>query len=148
MSHTVENTMAGVKDQNWQRLLVRKKLHWELGILDSFSGLWVNFETFSRSALISFLHPFLFNFIFKAIPAADGNSQARGWFGAAAANPYHSHSNTRSEPCLETYTAASGNTGSLTHWAIIGTPHFFIFKRDIIFSHIYPKIAPQRIQKC
>ena len=40
---------------------------------------------------------------------------ARDQIGATAAGLHHSHSNTRSEPCL-TYTTAHSNSGSLTHW--------------------------------
>ena len=38
--------------------------------------------------------------LFRAAPAAYGSSQARGQFGAVAAGLRHSHSNTRSKPCL------------------------------------------------
>ena len=38
--------------------------------------------------------------LFKAAPAAYGNSQARGQIGAVAASLCHSHSNARSEPRL------------------------------------------------
>jgi len=38
--------------------------------------------------------------LFRAAPMAYGSSQARGLIGAAAAGLHHSHSNTRSEPCL------------------------------------------------
>ena len=48
---------------------------------------------------------FFFFFLFRATPAAYGNSQARGQIGAAAAGLHHSH----------------GNMGSLTHWAWLGT---------------------------
>ena len=37
---------------------------------------------------------------FRATPAADGGSQARGLIAATAAGQYHSHSNARSEPRL------------------------------------------------
>ena len=40
---------------------------------------------------------FFFFLFFRAAPAADGSSQARGLIGAAAPGPHHSHSNTRSE---------------------------------------------------
>ena len=42
----------------------------------------------------------LFYCLFKATPEAYGNSQARGPVRAAAASLCHSHSNSRSEPCL------------------------------------------------
>ena len=48
----------------------------------------------------SIMVPFLFLFlIFRATPAAYGNSQARGGMGAAAASLCHSHSNTGYELC-------------------------------------------------
>ena len=43
---------------------------------------------------------FLFLLFFRATPAAYGGSQARGRIGATAASLHHSHSNTRSKPCL------------------------------------------------
>ena len=48
------------------------------------------------------MHAMIFFFFpFRAVPAAYGGSQARGQIGAAAANLRHSHSNARSEPCLQ-----------------------------------------------
>ena len=38
--------------------------------------------------------------LFRAVPAAYGDSQARSLMGATAASLHHSHSNTRSKPCL------------------------------------------------
>jgi len=38
--------------------------------------------------------------LFRATPAPYGSSQARGGMGAAATTLHHSHSNTRSGPCL------------------------------------------------
>ena len=38
--------------------------------------------------------------LFRAAPAAYGNSQARGQIGDASAGLYHSHSNGESKPCL------------------------------------------------
>ena len=43
----------------------------------------------------------LFFFFLTAAPAVYGSSWARGRIRAAAAGLHHSHSNTRSEPCLE-----------------------------------------------
>ena len=37
----------------------------------------------------------------RAAPAAYGGSQARGLIGAVASGLHHSHSNARSEPCLQ-----------------------------------------------
>ena len=47
------------------------------------------------------LYLFVCLFIFKAAPAAYGDSQARGQIGAAVASPCHSHSNARSKPPLQ-----------------------------------------------
>ena len=44
---------------------------------------------------------FFFFCLFRAIPAAHGDSQARGLMGAIAAGLGHSHSNDRSEPHLQ-----------------------------------------------
>ena len=49
-----------------------------------------------------YLFLFLFFFLFRATGAAYVSSQARGRIGATAASLHHSHSNTRSEPCLQT----------------------------------------------
>ena len=43
---------------------------------------------------------FLVFCLFRAAPTAYRGSQARGLIGATAAGHSHSHSNTRSEPCL------------------------------------------------
>ena len=40
-------------------------------------------------------------FVLRAAPAAYGGFQARGLIGATAAGLCHSHSNTRSELCLQ-----------------------------------------------
>ena len=39
--------------------------------------------------------------LFRATPMAYGGSQARGQIGATAAGLHHSHSNARSELCLQ-----------------------------------------------
>ena len=59
----------------------------------TFKGLWVVNSQFS---FILFLF-----FLFRAIPVAYGNSQARGRIGATAAGLRHSHSNARSELHLQ-----------------------------------------------
>ena len=60
---------------------------------------------FSARGLINTHTPsqdfFFLLFFFSSAPVAYGDSQARGWIGAAAAGLHHSHS----------------NAGSLTHWA-------------------------------
>ena len=58
---------------------------------------------------------FFFFCLFRAASVAHGSSQARGLITATAAGLCLSHSNTGSEPCL--WSAAHGNTRSLTHWA-------------------------------
>ena len=45
---------------------------------------------------------------------ACGNSQARGWIGAAPAGLHCSHHHSRSQAMSATYASAHGNTGSLT----------------------------------
>ena len=50
---------------------------------------------------VAFLKFFFFFLLFRIIPVAYGSSQARGWIGATAACLHHSHSNARSEPCLQ-----------------------------------------------
>ena len=46
-----------------------------------------------------------FFFFFRATLAPYGSSRARGLIGAIGASLYHSHSNIRSEPCLQLLTA-------------------------------------------
>ena len=72
-------------------------------------------EHFLYSPNSSYPPFFYFYFFFRAAPATYGGSQARGRIRAVAASLHHSHSNTRSEPCLLTGTTAHSNTGSLTH---------------------------------
>ena len=73
--------------------------------------------------LFCFVFCFLFFvWLFRATPAACGNSQAMGWIRAAAAGLYHSHSNAVSAvseplPSSMTHTTAHGNVRYLTHWA-------------------------------
>ena len=58
---------------------------------------------------------FLFFCLFRATPAAYGDSQAGGRVGAVAAGLYHSHSNAGSDPPLHpTPHTAHGKAGSLT----------------------------------
>ena len=54
--------------------------------------------------VLVFLFVYLFIFVFcpfRVIPAAYGDSQARGLIGAVAASLHHSHSNKGSKPCLQ-----------------------------------------------
>ena len=55
--------------------------------------------------------------LFRTTPVAYGISQARDQIGATAIGLHHSHSNARSEVCLQPYTTAHSNAGSLTHWS-------------------------------
>ena len=48
---------------------------------------------------MQFPPPFFFGF--RGVPVAYGSSQARDQIGAADAGLPHSHSNPRSEPCLQ-----------------------------------------------
>ena len=57
---------------------------------------------------LSFMMLRLFFVLFRAAPAAYGNSQGRGRIRAAPVGLHHSQSNTRSELC-------HGNARSLTH---------------------------------
>ena len=51
---------------------------------------------------ITFIYLFILSFcLFMAAPTAYGGSQARGLIRAVAAHPRQSHSNARSEPCLQ-----------------------------------------------
>ena len=50
---------------------------------------------------INYYYYYLFFCLFRAIPMAYGGSQARGLIRAVAASPHYSHSNVRSEPCLQ-----------------------------------------------
>ena len=58
----------------------------------------------TKVSLALFLFFFFFFLFFfassRAAPTAYGGSQARGQIGAVAAGLHHSHSHTRSEPCL------------------------------------------------
>ena len=57
---------------------------------------------------------------FMATSAAYGSSGGGGWSSqSCSCGPSPSHSNTGFEPHLN-YTAACGNTGSLTHWGRLG----------------------------
>ena len=52
--------------------------------------------------IFNFIYLFIFVFcLFRAIPTAYGGSQARGLIGAVALGLCQSHSNARSEPCLQ-----------------------------------------------
>ena len=53
-----------------------------------------------QNAILFLFTYFLCCCLFRAALAAHGGSQARGRIGTLAAGLHHSHSNTRSEPCL------------------------------------------------
>ena len=61
-----------------------------------------------------------FIFIFRAAGADYGKSQARGWFGAGITSLHHSHSNARSETCLQTTPQFMATLDPLTHGARTG----------------------------
>ena len=92
----------------WSNHLPARKLHFHtvcLGYYDNpRSG--INERIFAPSLItvIDFAAIFffisLFLCLFRAIPAAYGGSQARGWIGAVAAGLHHRHSNAGSEPHL------------------------------------------------
>ena len=58
---------------------------------------WCHF-TFGSKVHVSM--PFFFFFLFRPTLKAYGSSQARGQIGATAVSLHHSHSHTRTEPCL------------------------------------------------
>ena len=86
--------------------------------VNTFSCTYWPFAYLWRNVYLN-LCPFCFIFLpFRAVPAAYGGSQARGWIGAAAASLHHSNSNARSEPSLQAIPQLTpSNPGSLTHWA-------------------------------
>ena len=51
--------------------------------------------------MFSFLSLSFIFFLFRAVPAAYGGSQARGLMGGIAASLHHSHSNVGSGPRLQ-----------------------------------------------
>ena len=53
-----------------------------------------------KEYLEEYLFIYFWSFVFRATPLAYGVSQIRGQIGATAAGLSHSHSYTRSEPCL------------------------------------------------
>ena len=61
---------------------------------------------------------FFFSFLFRAAPTAYGNSQARGWIGAATAGLQLQQLRIRAMSA--TYTSAHGNARSLIHRARSG----------------------------
>ena len=60
-------------------------------------------QSFHNACLISLLLSlvFLFCFFFRSPLVAYRRSPARSWIRVAAASLHHSHSNTRSQPCLQ-----------------------------------------------
>ena len=103
--------------------------------------------------LLDYLHTvlFIYLFIFRAVPAACGGSQARGWIRGLAASLHHSHSNARPQPHLRPtphsgqhwilntlseardWTCILMNTSQIHFcWATMGTPHFFFLLVNVI----------------
>ena len=60
-----------------------------------------NLSLYFTSQLLFFVCLFVCFCLFRAVPEAYGNSQARGQVGFAAARLLHSHSNTGSKPNLQ-----------------------------------------------
>ena len=99
----------------------------------------------SLGSIWKYTHPLYF-FLFRAAPAAYGNSQAKAWIGAAAASLRHSHRNTRSElhiwPMLHSKSSLSSPLGPhfLSHKIIV---EFLILTRgenlEIWFLHFIQK---------
>ena len=56
---------------------------------------------FTYSSVYMLIPNFCFVLFFRAAPTAYGCSQPRGPIGAIAVGLHHSHSHTRSEPCLQ-----------------------------------------------
>ena len=66
---------------------------------------WIFFKglvIFLSLSLSFFFFFFFFFLLYRAIPMAQGGSQARGLIGATATGLHYSHSNARSEPHLQT----------------------------------------------
>ena len=72
---------------------------------------------FSSRLFLAFLSFFFHFFLFRAAPAANGSSWAKGWIGAAAASLHHSHSNARSELHLWPTLQLAATPDPLKHWA-------------------------------
>ena len=105
-----------------------------------------------ESSKQSILEIYIFIYLlFRAIPVANGNSQAKCPIGTAAVSLHHGQSNAISKPHFVIYTTAHGNAGSLTHWtspgikpksswilsfllSLIGNSSFWIF---LISSHFF-----------
>ena len=68
----------------------------QMALCNWWEGCWSRFPRI----LFYFIFYFIIFCHFRAAPAADGSSQARGLIGAAAAELCHSHSNLESELCL------------------------------------------------
>ena len=72
---------------------------------------------------------YFFSLLFRAAPVAYGSSWARGRTRAAAASLCHSHSNSRSEPCLQS------------------APQLMILEEEHIKSPRKKKKKKQKVQK-
>ena len=89
----------------------------------------------------------LFCFVFRAVPAAYGNSQASGWIGATTAGLHQSRSNIW--PVSSTYAAALSSAGSLTHWARPGIEpsSSSILVKFFFFNLFFTVISPNTLVK-
>ena len=99
--------------------LVQFSFHWWPVMWTSFHLLiwhpYILFGNVSVQVLCPVFFFVFFFFLYMATCTAYGSSQARGWIWATAAGPYHSHSNTRSEPHLQHTHTAHSNARSLIH---------------------------------
>ena len=94
----VRKNLAGIS-MEWKGALYLILRMWVLTpYFSEFVGLWVKNAVTFWSTYYS-KHFFVCVF-FRATPEAYGGSQVRDRIGATAAGLYHSHSNTRSKPCL------------------------------------------------
>ena len=76
--------------------------------------IWWNTQM-KKNALWSLTEVFFI--LYRTAPVACGSSQARDWIRAAADSLCHSHSDTRSEPCLGPTPQLIATPWALTHWA-------------------------------
>ena len=127
--------------------------------LDFVIEIWFNMLFFYFFISFLFCFSFLFFFgLFRPASKACGGSQARGWIRVAAADLHHSHSSSRSEPCMQLtpqlaarpdpYPTKRGqesnphphrdNIVSLTCRATMGTPKYVILCTRKPWIHLLP----------
>ena len=103
--------------------------------------------------VLSLISLFFFFLSFKAAPVGHGSSQARGWIGATASGPHHSHSRSIGTESA-THTTAHG---TLIHWArpgieptsswiLVGFVSLWATKRMLYKSHRnVSKVRPRAV---